>query len=130
MPSNILPTLSISGWVTTISEKADRLLAYFFEADGLQSSLYRDKVYSLPYIIKNFSGDAHAITQEVQSQLSMYLRGYFDNVEIQSDYEIDENGKVNIKIYARLTEKGKDYSLGKLVVLADNNINKVINLNN
>ena len=30
----------------------------------------------------------------------------------------------------KLTEKGKDYSLGKLVVLADNNISKVINLNN
>lgn len=130
MPSNVLPTLSTSGWVASISEKADRLLAYFFEADGLQSSIYRDKVYSLPFIIKKFNGDPFAITQEVHSQLSVYLSGYFENVEIQSDHEIDDTGKVNIKIYAKLTEKGKDYSLGKLVVLADNNINKVISLNN
>ena len=130
MPINILPTLSTSGWVSSISEKADRLLAYFFEADGLQSAIYRDKVFSLPFIIKNFNGDAFAITQEVQAKLSEYLGGYFDNVDIQADHEVDENNKINIKIYAKLTEKGKEYSLGKLVVLADNNINKVINLNN
>lgn len=129
MPSNIVPTLSTSGWVGAISEKADRLLAYFFEADGLQSALYRDKVYSLPMIIKEFDGDPYAITIKVQEKLTLYLFQYFDAVEVQSDYEVVDN-KVNIKIYARLNEKGKDYSLGKLVVLADNNISKVINLNN
>lgn len=130
MPSNVLPTLSTSGWVTAVSEKADRLLAYFFEADGLQSSIYRDRVYSLPMIIKEFNGDAYAITREVQDKLFNYLYQYFDAVDIQSDHTVDADGKVNIKIYAKLTEKGKEYSLGKLVVLADNNISKVMSLNN
>lgn len=130
MPSNILPTLSTSGWVSSISEKADHLLAYFFESDGLQSALYRDKVYSLPMIIKDFNGDGNAISKAVQESLHNYMYNYFDGIEVQSDHSVDENGKVNIKIYARLTENGKDYSLGKLVVLADNNISKVIGLNN
>ncbi len=130
MPSNVLPTLSTSGWVTAVSEKADRLLAYFFEADGLQSSLYKERVYSLPFIISQYDGDPHAITREVQTKLSSYLLQYFDGVEVQAEHEVDESSRINIKIYAKLSEKGKDYSLGKLVVLADNNISKVISLNN
>lgn len=130
MASNILPTLSSSGWVAAVSEKADRLLAYFFEADGLQSALYRDKVYSLPSIVKDFNGDAYAITNEIQAQLTRYLGNYFTAVEVQTDHEINDKNEINIKVYARLTEDGKEYSLGKLVVLADNNISKVIALNN
>ena len=130
MASNVLPTLSSSGWVTAVSEKADRLLAYFFESDGLQSSLYRDKVYSLPTIVKDFNGDAQVITNEIQTQLTQYLSKYFTAVEVQADHEVNDKGEITVKIYARLTEDGKEYSLGKLVVLADNNISKVIALNN
>ena len=129
MASNILPTLSTAGWVTAITEKADRLLAYFFEADVEQSALYKDKVYSLPNIIKDYSGDAFAITNKVREALSLYLYNYFDAVDVQSEHDIVDN-KINIKIYANLVENGKEYSLGKLVVLADNNISKVISLNN
>ena len=129
MASNILPTLSTAGWVTAITEKADRLLAYFFEADVEQSALYKDKVYSLPNIIKDNSGDAFAITNKVREALSLYLYNYFDAVDVQSEHDIVDN-KINIKIYANLVENGKEYSLGKLVVLADNNISKVISLNN
>lgn len=130
MTANILPTLSTAGWVGAVSEKADRLMAYFFESDGLQSTLYRDKVFSLPMIVKDFKGDPVAVTQAVQSNLSNYLTNYFDAVEVQASNEVASNGEVTIKIYAKLTEKGKEYSLGKLVVLADNNISKVITLNN
>ncbi len=130
MTSNVLPTLSTSGWVTAISEKADRLLAYFFEADGLQSSIISQRVYSLPFILQQFKGDGYTISKEIQSKLSSYLSEYFDGVEVQTDFTEATNGDIEIKIYANLTENGKDYSLGKLIVLADNNISKVIGLNN
>lgn len=130
MASNVLPTLGISGWVSALSEKADRLFAYFFETDGLQSSLYRDRVYSLPKIIKDFAGDESAITRDVQKNLTNYLLPYFDAVEVQTDHQTDAEGKVNIKLYAKVSENGKEYSLGKLIVLADNKISKILDLNN
>lgn len=130
MAINILPTLSMSGWVSSVSEKSDRLLAYFFEADGYQSSLYSKGVYCLQKIISEFNGDAAAITKKVEDALNDYMSNYFDAVIVETSHDISEGGDININIYVRVAQDGKEYSIGKLLVLGDNTIKRIISLNN
>lgn len=130
MASNVLPTLSSVGWVSATAEKADIALAHFFESDAIQTHLYRGKVTSLQAIIQEAGKDTYALVNSVREKLSIYLNRYFDSVLVEADIVDDPGNKLNLRIYAKITEKGKEYSFGRLLVVSNNNTTKVINLNN
>ena len=57
-----LPTLSSSGFVSGIAEKADRLMSYYFVSEDSQSNLYRGQITSLPKQIQLLGNDEQALT--------------------------------------------------------------------
>lgn len=130
MASNALPTLSTFGWVNATAEKADKLFSHFFASDALQSHVYRGNITSLPNLIQQYGNDPNAITNKMRQELSIYLGRYFDSVDVEVNYEMVDESLIKLKVYARLTEKGKEYSLGKLLEVSGNTIKQIINLNN
>ena len=51
MAKKVLPTLTVDGFVNSVPQTCDYLLAYFFLSQYSQSNLYYGKVSSLAYII-------------------------------------------------------------------------------
>lgn len=128
-----VPTLSIAGWVRSPSEKADALIAHFYESDKAQTLLYGDNVANLQFIIEKYGHDTVAVQQQLRTELERYLSRYYDavNVSVTSDTSSEKSdGKVELRLYADVTEAGKQYSFGKLLVISNSKIDKIMSLNN
>lgn len=133
-----VPTLSSRGWVRSAAEKADYLLAHFFESDHFQTYLYGDSVASLPYLVEQHGGDPMKLCSELQQVVQAYLSRYFDNaqVEVTSDddpaYNLNPNpnSAVALRMWASVLQDGKEYSVARLIETANSKLVKVVNLNN
>lgn len=129
-----VPTLSTSGWVTSLSEKADYLLAFFFQTDGLQSFLYGDNVSSMPVIIQKKQNDVPGLIELTRTTLENYLGNYYTHVavDVQTDSETINNttSRIQLYIYINVTEEDKTYSMGGLVQLIDGKFKEFIKENN
>lgn len=130
-----VPTLSTEGWVTSLAEKADKLLTYFFTTDKDQSHLYTGTV-SMQWLIQRYQNSMSDLALETQNALQGYLSRYYPialvDVRTSEDEPDDDKKatKVSLYIYAQVTEGGREHSIGKLVTEIDGDSFKVFNLNN
>lgn len=128
-----VPTLSLAGWVTSPSEKADALISHFYASEKSQTYLYGNSVTNLQWIIEQHSGDITNLVAALREALQNYLRKYYEAaiVEVTSnDNPSNFNGEITLSIYCQVTEEGKIYSIGKLLNISNNKIGKIIALNN
>lgn len=127
------PSLSEDGWVTNSTKTADYMLSHFFLADRSQSYMYDKFVSSLPWILTNAHGDMGKTTSDVRTTLQTYFARYFNNVvvEVQEVPNEQEPSKAQISIYVKFTDAdGKEIVVGKMLMINETIIEKVINLNN
>lgn len=128
-----LLTLDTAGNITDPRKKADTLLSYFFVADASQSNTFLGQVKSLPEIIKSNINSPTDLVINIEESLNKLLREYYDGVQSTVTLEpITENGivsetKFNIVIDTVVIDAGQQYSLGKLVSIANSKLSKVIN---
>lgn len=127
-----VPTLSSAGWVRSPSEKADALISHFYESEYSQSYLYQNNVSNLQYLVERYSHDIVSFVQQLRLTLETYLGRHYDtaNVDVNSDVSENLTGRVNVTVYCTVTEDGKEYSFGRLLMVANSKIEKIINLNN
>lgn len=128
-----LPTLSSSGWVEELAEKADKLMSYFLIAEESQTSMYRGQITSLTSLLRLNSNDEYALRSDVRDSLEAYLRRYFDDVDvtvnITENADIGKHG-LDIELDVTIVEAGNRYSLGRLVSTVNASIMKIFKLNN
>lgn len=131
-PTIPIPSLSSNGWVTAQAQKADLLMAHFFASDALQSYLYINNVSSLPYIVEQAGDDIITLTQQLRLTLEKYLGRYYDLVDVDITNVDDplDSSKVNLNLYIKATDNGKDYVFAKLIETVNGKLSKIVNLNN
>lgn len=131
---NPVPTLSTDGWVRSNSKRIDYLLVYFFVSDYLQSTLYQDKVSSLPWILKENPRDMNAAAEAVRRQLNIYLAAYYDSVSIDVSVEDTDPtvsaAKTTMMIRATVTLNGETFQVPKLLKIVDGKLAEFSDLNN
>lgn len=128
-----LPTLSSSGFVSGIAEKADRLMSYYFVSEDSQSNLYRGQITSLPKQIQLLGNDEQALTSRITTELERLLGSYFDGVEVNVTTAIpntQDPNRINVTVSATVAENGQQYSLAKLINVVNSRIVKIIDINN
>lgn len=128
-----VPTLSTEGWVKDVTGMADRLMSYFLVSDYSQTAFYPGQVSSLPYLIQQHGSDAFSLKQRTRDTLHEFLRRYFDNVDLEVVTDIpapDDPNRINLTIRATVTLDSKSYSLGRLINVNNNLIQRIIDLNN
>lgn len=133
MPENIaVPSLSVKGWVKTIPEKCDTLLAHFYASDVNQSLLYPKQVANVQGIIQRNMHDIPGLCQDMRSRLEQYFSRYFDQVivEVVDDLETNLTDKVTIWVKIQITDDGRYYDGGYQISLVDSKFEKIVNLNN
>lgn len=133
MASNPLLTLSSKGLLTGVEERCDRLWAYFMTSNATQSTLYLGSVKSLSSIIAQTSPDLDAMRSQIQGEVSNLFNSYFDSalasVTITTP-SYDGSERYNIAIDLSISEKGKDYSLGRVLESINGVLQPILDTNN
>lgn len=130
---NPLPTLSSSGFVSGIAEKADRLMSYYFTSEASQSNLYRGEITSLPKQIQLLGNDVSALSERIRTELERLFGNYFDGVEVVVNTDIPnpiDPNRINVTVSATLIDGSQQYSLGRLINVVNSRIAKIIDINN
>lgn len=129
---NILPTLSSSGWIEEIPEKADRLLSYFFVSEHSQSAIFKGSITSLPHLIQAYGNDPSTLKSEVTRKLQNFLERYFDEAAIETEISNAEqpHSRMDLEISVRLRDGGEGYSLARIVKTLNGKVEEFIRVNN
>ena len=128
-----VPTLSDRGWVRSAQEKLDFVIAHFFEAENNQSYIYHGNVVSLQSLIHDSGQDMLGLAISIRTQLERILNRYFEAAlaEVSTvDYNGDSSGGVTFRVYAKVVQEGKEYSVGQLFRLLNSRFSQVTQLNN
>ncbi len=132
MPTKV-PSLSASGWLTEISERADALMSFYITSEHSQSYIYNGRITSLTYHIQQHGQEPSRLEDRVQVELGEYLRRYFEEVEIEVTTSLpDPNDphRINLTINVVVMDNGYRYSLGREIRAENNKIVKIFNINN
>ncbi len=130
MATIVVPTLSGSGWLTGVAERADALLSYFLVSDYTQSNTHKGGIASLPYIIQRETRNIFSLKEDISGALGTLLRRYFDDatVSVSIDNTDSRSARYNLTLSVTISDGGKRYSLGKLIDVVNNRVHRVTNL--
>ena len=111
-----LPTLSATGWVKNIGEKADMLFSHYLVSDYSQTYFYPGEVASLAKDIQINDNKPLKIKSSIEDTLFKYFNRYFESAQVEvainnPDPEYPDN--INIAINVTVFEGGYSYNLGK-----------------
>lgn len=131
--SQVVPTLSLSGFVSDVPTMIDHMFSYYLTSEYSQSNVFHGNIVSLQKQIQEFQHSEEALERNIREQLETYFRSVADDVTIDvttaNPNPADPN-RLNITLSAILIKDGKSYSVGRLVETQDSKIMKIITLNN
>lgn len=133
-----VPTLSTNGWVRAAADKADYLLAHTYASDKKQTYLYGTNVCNLQWLIEQFGHDMVVVCQELRRAYQLYFSRYYDSADVQVTSDTDpaynsvpnDSSNVTLRLVVNVTENGQNYSLAKLIEIADGKFKSIVNLVN
>ena len=126
-----MPSLSMDGWITSTSIKADYLISHFFVSEYSSTFLLKGEVASMPYLIQKHENVSVGLVRDVELTLKSYFGRYVPKAEVQVSSKEYEAGKYSLIIVVIVTDiEGKEFSVCRLVDVLDSKINKIAQLNN
>lgn len=129
-----VPTLSSAGWVVTPAQKADYLMAHFYEAINNQTYVFPGQVSSIQYVIEKNAGDIPGTCQAIQQTLEQYLARYYPDVTVQVTSDDQTSGNlsslVNLTVYVTALDTDQRYAFTALIQTANSKFVKAVTLNN
>lgn len=131
---NPVPSLDSNGYITGVGPKADRAFAYYLVSEHSQTLAHQGHIKSFPYTLATYAKDPVELRIRVKNEVAELFKQYFDEADIEVQIrEILDNGnptsKLDIRIFAILTENNVRYSLGKLIDTVDGKVRQVTNYN-
>ena len=116
MKNRQIPTLTKRGWIKgSVAERADFILAYFFETLPSESWMFRSNTTSIQELVANHTDDVDGLIDELQRRLEERFRLYFDKTIVSVDYvdvnEYKRTGRADLAIKLIIVEGDQDYSL-------------------
>jgi hypothetical protein len=129
-----VPTLSAGGWIVTPQQKADYLMAYFYESMYNQTYVFAGQVTSIQYIIEQNSGNMAKTCDALRTALEQYLKRYYNSVIVQVTSDDVTSGNpsslVNVTVYISVVDAGVAYGFSQLISMADSKFLKAVSINN
>ncbi len=116
--SQPVPTLDSSGWVTGLSQKADRLFSYWITSQYSQTELFRGRVRPLSWLLQQYgTSDLLSLQDAIQAALNDLYAAYFSQVvvNVSVDPYAADDSMLDIRIDISVYENGLAYSVGSLL---------------
>lgn len=123
-----VPTLTTTGWVNDVVNKAVTLFDYFLASDHSQTEFFPDRVSSLPWLVQQHGHAPRVLASSTQTQLQRFYGRYFDQafVEVNANDNNNMEGRYNLQINVAVEQDGKRHSLGRLIEVGESRILKVV----
>ena len=127
-----VPTLSAKGYVISINEKLDTLMAHFFASDANQDFLHNGFIANLSILLQECGQDIIQLKERIRSDLTQYFGRFFDEaiVTVDDDSATTATGKVNLVITALVTQDGIQHDVANCLSLVNGKFEKITKLNN
>ncbi len=128
-----VPSLTATGWLTELRERADSLLAYYLTSEASQTHLYEGKITSLPYHIRTYGSDAVKLRSRVETDLINYFQRYFDSLDVRVSTDIPDQAdpeRINLRLDITVMDQEKRYSLGRLIKVQNSKVLDIFDINN
>lgn len=129
-----VPTLSTLGWVRTVAEKIDFLLAHFFYSDQFQTTLYGNNVSNFQAILEQYGNDVTGAANAVRDTLTRYLGRYYQSVNVNTSTSLEDASKSSSRMVMVLsiffTENGVEYNAATEVTSIDGRFKEFTRINN
>lgn len=114
MQRRAIPSFTRRGFIQgSVFERADFLLAYFFETLPSQSWLFRADNVSAQFLLAKYGEDIYGLMEAFRDELTKRFNKYFDDciieVSLANEASFKVDGKANILIQIQLRDSGKDY---------------------
>lgn len=95
-----VPTMSSKGFIITLGERVDTLLAYFFGSDYNQSDCYPEDTVTFQLLMEEYNNKPTELAIQTENALRKYFRCYFNIVEIKVEVDdpLQTKYKLNIQI--------------------------------
>lgn len=123
----VVPELGFMGWITDPLKKLDILFAHAVLTDYSQSTVFRNKVTSIPYIIAQYHNMPLELQGELQIKLQAYFSRYFDTVSVQCKSQpADQDNRYTVSLSIAVQDKGNFYELVNVLVLENGKVASVL----
>lgn len=122
------PSLSTMGWISTVEEDINKAFDWFVASEYSQTTLFKGKVLSLPYIISQYSTKPNQLTKAIAEALEdLYQRRGYGCVAT-SDYRTSDNiaSGFDVILNVVITYNGIEYPLGRTLKVLDNNVIRIL----
>jgi hypothetical protein len=132
IPIKPVPSLSSKGYLRSITEKLDSLLAHFHASDINQDHIHHGTISNLAAIVKEAGHDIPKFKSELRRVLEQYLGRNFDMavVEVDDDTDVNDSNRVNVTYSAMVSQAGQRYDLAHQLSLVNGKFEKITKLNN
>lgn len=121
-----IPSLSPSGWINSLAEKADLAFSHFVLAEYSQSFFNYSEVSSLPWILQRYQRNPSELKKQLQMQLVLYFKKYFYNCLAEVNILNENLNAYNLEIYVTVQdETGNEISIGNLIDVMDSKVAKI-----
>ncbi len=127
--SQVLPTLDSGGWITGLSQKADRLLSYWIVSQYSQSVLFRGQIRPLPWLLQHYgTRDRIGLQDGIQAALTDLFSAYFDQVtpNVSVNPYASDDSMLDIQIDITVYDNGLAYSVGTLLSTTGTVLSKIV----
>lgn len=127
-----IASLSSKGWITSITEKLDLMMAHFHASDANQDFLHAGSIANLAMLIKESGNDIPRFKHGLRTVLEQYLGHIFEMVvvDVNDDLEQQQSNRVHVSYAVMVTEAGQRYDLSYQLSLIDGKFEKITKLNN
>lgn len=135
MSNNVpAPSLSRMGWIYDTYPKFDTLMAWWVSSDKRQSDLMPQGVHNLQWIVSRNLQDMTGASSAIQNSLSMYLKPYFEDVNVtcESSLADPETSDVlyRITLTINFTANGKHVDGSRALLVENGKFLQFVNINN
>lgn len=128
-----VPSLTSAGWIRSIPEAVDAIMAYYFESDYNQSTVYAGTISSVQYDIEQTSHDISATVARLRRSLEQLFSRYFPegaNATVTAnDTPDNQTGAINITLDVIVTQDGKNYAVSAALAVNGTKFTRFNNLN-
>lgn len=118
MKRRVIPSLTSRGWIkNSVAERADFILAYFFETAPSQSWMFQRESKSMQSLLQKHQHDIDSLIQDLTESLREVYKRYFEEALVDVSYrnaeEFATTGRADLSIVIHVVEDGQTYNLAR-----------------
>lgn len=108
----LVPHLGGEGWVADPARQLNLLFAHALVADGNQSTIYKDTITSIPFIVAQYQDSPQNMATNLQEALTTYFSRFFATVDVEVNVNNVLNHQYTLYLSVIVTATdGNTYSL-------------------